>query len=229
MGDMPLMTSNGTFIVNGTERVIVSPDAPLAGRVLRPRQGQEPFVGQAAVRRPDHPVSRLLARHRVRRQGHRLCAHRPPPQDAGDVAAVRARHGRRGNLSPSTRPIDRFARRRELAHAVRRRAPEGREGRRSTSTPIRRSGRRAGQKLTARSARQLAEKGVKALRVADEDLFWASICGGRSRRSEHRRNLRRSGRRDHRKDAAGAARARLRRTADPRHRPHQRRPTSATR
>ena len=24
MGDMPLMTSNGTFIVNGTERVIVS-------------------------------------------------------------------------------------------------------------------------------------------------------------------------------------------------------------
>lgn len=24
MGDMPLMTANGTFIVNGTERVIVS-------------------------------------------------------------------------------------------------------------------------------------------------------------------------------------------------------------
>ena len=30
MGDMPLMTTNGTFVVNGTERVIVSPDAPLA-------------------------------------------------------------------------------------------------------------------------------------------------------------------------------------------------------
>ena len=30
MGDMPLMTPNGTFIVNGTERVIVIPDAPLA-------------------------------------------------------------------------------------------------------------------------------------------------------------------------------------------------------
>ena len=44
MGDMPLMTDNGTFIVNGTERVIVSPDAPLAGRVLRPRQGQDPLA-----------------------------------------------------------------------------------------------------------------------------------------------------------------------------------------
>ncbi len=44
MGDMPLMTDNGTFIINGTERVIVSPDAPLARRVLRPRQGQDAFV-----------------------------------------------------------------------------------------------------------------------------------------------------------------------------------------
>ncbi len=73
------------------------PDAPLARRVLRPRQGQEPFLGQAAVRRPHHPLSRLLARHRVRRQGHRACAHRPPPQDSGDVAAVRARPRRRGD------------------------------------------------------------------------------------------------------------------------------------
>jgi DNA-directed RNA polymerase subunit beta len=35
MGDMPLMTMNGTFIVNGTERVIVS-QMHRAGRVLRP-------------------------------------------------------------------------------------------------------------------------------------------------------------------------------------------------
>ncbi len=38
------MTENGTFIINGTERVVVSPAAPLAGRVLRPRQGQEPLA-----------------------------------------------------------------------------------------------------------------------------------------------------------------------------------------
>ena len=72
-------------------------DAPLAGRVLRPRQGQEPFVGQAAVRRAHHSLSRLVARHRVRRQGHRPCAHRPAPQDSGVVADVRARPRRRGN------------------------------------------------------------------------------------------------------------------------------------
>ena len=72
-------------------------DAPLARRVLRSRQGQDPFVGQAPVRRPHHSVSRLLARHRVRRQGHRPCAHRPAPEDSGDVAALCARHGRRGD------------------------------------------------------------------------------------------------------------------------------------
>jgi len=36
MGDMPLMTANGTFIINGTERVIRQPDAPQPGRLLRP-------------------------------------------------------------------------------------------------------------------------------------------------------------------------------------------------
>jgi DNA-directed RNA polymerase subunit beta len=71
MGDMPLMTDNGTFIVERHRARHRLADAPIAGRVLRPRQGQDPFVGQAAVRRPHHPVSRLLARHRVRRQGHR--------------------------------------------------------------------------------------------------------------------------------------------------------------
>ena len=44
-------------------------DAPLARRVLRPRQGQDPFLGQISVRRARHPLSRLLARFRIRRQG----------------------------------------------------------------------------------------------------------------------------------------------------------------
>ena len=93
MGDMPLMTPNGTFIVNGTERVIVSPDAPLARRLLRPRPRQDPLVGQAALHLPRHPLPRLVARLRVRRQGHRLRPHRPPPEAAGDDAALCARHG----------------------------------------------------------------------------------------------------------------------------------------
>ena len=70
------------------------PDAPLAGRLLRPRQGQDPQLGQVPVRRPHHPLSRLVARLRVRRQGPDPCPHRPPPQDPGDDAAARARQRR---------------------------------------------------------------------------------------------------------------------------------------
>ena len=50
-GDIPLMTDNGTFIINGTERVIVVAAAPLAGRVL-------PLRRQDALHRADHPVPR---------------------------------------------------------------------------------------------------------------------------------------------------------------------------
>jgi DNA-directed RNA polymerase subunit beta len=90
MGDMPLMTDNGTFIVNGTERVIVSrctARRACSSTTTRAR----PTLGQAPVRRPHHPLSRLLARLRVRRQGHRLRPHRPQAQAAGHVAAARAR------------------------------------------------------------------------------------------------------------------------------------------
>ena len=69
-------------------------DAPLAGRVLRPRQGQDAFLGQVSVRGARDPLSRLVARLRVRRQGSRLCAHRPPPQAAGHDAADGARQRR---------------------------------------------------------------------------------------------------------------------------------------
>ena len=79
-------------------------DASFARRVLRSRQGQDPFVRQAAVCRARHSLSRLLARHRIRRQGHRVRAHRPPPQDSGDVADVRARSRRRDHpVARSTR------------------------------------------------------------------------------------------------------------------------------
>ena len=49
MGEIPLMTENGTFIVNGTERVIVSQLHRSPGRVLRPRPRQDAQLGQAAV------------------------------------------------------------------------------------------------------------------------------------------------------------------------------------
>ena len=87
--------------------------APLARRLLRPRQGQDAFLGQAAVFGPRDSVPRFLAGLRVRSQGLRLRAHRPPPQAPGDGAAARPRLHRRGNAgacsstpTPSTLPKD---------------------------------------------------------------------------------------------------------------------------
>ena len=81
MGDMPLMTANGTFVVNGTERVIVS----------QMHRSPGVFFEQVSFCRPRHSLSRFLARLRVRRQGHRLCAYRSPPQAACDDFPVGAR------------------------------------------------------------------------------------------------------------------------------------------
>ena len=45
------------------------PDAPLAGRLLRSRQGQDHSSGKYLFAARDHPLPRLVARLRVRRQG----------------------------------------------------------------------------------------------------------------------------------------------------------------
>ena len=102
MGDMPLMTRNGTFIINGTERVIVSQMHRSPGVFFDHDKGKTHSSGKYLFAARDHPVSRLVARFRVRRQGPRLCAHRPAPQIAGDDAALGARRRRdRGEARPS--------------------------------------------------------------------------------------------------------------------------------
>ena len=42
MGDFPMMTETGTFIVNGTERVVVSTAGPQPRRDLRARRALPP-------------------------------------------------------------------------------------------------------------------------------------------------------------------------------------------
>ena len=59
MGDMPLMTGNGTFIINGTERVIVSQMHRSPGVFFDHDRGKTHASGQVPVRRAGHPVSRL--------------------------------------------------------------------------------------------------------------------------------------------------------------------------
>ena len=51
MGEIPLMTTTGSFIINGTERVIVVAAAPLARRVLRARPRQDAFLAASCCSR----------------------------------------------------------------------------------------------------------------------------------------------------------------------------------
>ena len=76
------------------------PAAPVAGRLL-------PLGGQDALHRPDHPVSRIVGRVRVRREEPALRAHRPQAQVPGDGVPARARPARRRRNHPrrSTRWI----------------------------------------------------------------------------------------------------------------------------
>ena len=102
MGDMPLMTIERHLRHQRHRARHRLPDAPLAGRVLRSRPRAHARLRQAAVCRAHHSLPRLLARLRVRRQGRRLRAHRPPAQAAGDDAALRARPQRRGDPAASS-------------------------------------------------------------------------------------------------------------------------------
>ena len=81
-GDIPLMTESGTFIVNGSERVIVSQLHRSPGVFFDHDKRKDPLVGQAAVLGPGHPLPRLVARLRVRSQGPAVRPHRPAPQAA---------------------------------------------------------------------------------------------------------------------------------------------------
>ena len=83
-GEIPLMTENGTFIINGTERVIVSPVAPFARRVLRARAGAGLFPRQ------DHSLSRKLGGVRIRQQEPAVCPHRPQAQVLRHRVSARA-------------------------------------------------------------------------------------------------------------------------------------------
>ena len=97
MGDMPLMTrtapsSSTAPSASSSARCTARRACCSTMTAARPtRQRQVP------VRRARHPVSRQLARLRVRRQGHRQRPHRPQAQAAGHRAALCARHDERGD------------------------------------------------------------------------------------------------------------------------------------
>lgn len=172
MGDMPLMTDNGTFIVNGTERVIVS------------QMHRSPGVFFDHDKGKSHSSGKLLFASRViPYRGSWLDIE----FDAKDV--IFARIDRRRKLPVTTLLMALGMDSEDILSTFYNKLTFIRDGEnwRIPFSAERFRGMKAtadivdadsgeviveaGRKMTARQARQLAEKGVKAIRATEEDLL----------------------------------------------------------
>jgi DNA-directed RNA polymerase subunit beta len=172
MGDMPLMTDNGTFIVNGTERVIVSQMHRSPGVFFDHDKGKSHSSGKL-----------LFAARIIPYRGSWLDIE----FDAKDI--VYARIDRRRKLPVSSLLMalgmdseeilatfyDRFNYVRAKDHWRIPYSAERFKGYKATTDLIDADTGEvvleSGKKLTIRQAKQLAEKGLKAIRASEEDLF----------------------------------------------------------
>ncbi|MEM8839852.1 MAG: DNA-directed RNA polymerase subunit beta, partial [Pseudomonadota bacterium] len=177
MGDMPLMTGNGTFIVNGTERVIVS------------QMHRSPGVFFDHDKGKTHSSGKLLFASRIiPYRGSWLDIE----FDAKDI--IHARIDRRRKLPVTTLlyalGFDPESVLSEYYNSVTyTRSGEGWrvpfdgnqfKGQKASVDLIdAESGEvvvEAGKKITARTVKQLDEKGVKALQIENEDIIGRYVC-----------------------------------------------------
>jgi DNA-directed RNA polymerase subunit beta len=172
MGEMPLMTMNGTFVVNGTERVIVSQMHRSPGVFFDHDKGKTHSSGKL-----------LFAARIIPYRGSWLDIE----FDAKDI--VHARIDRRRKIPITSLMFALGMDAEEILNTFYNKITYERveDGWRFPFVAERMRGFKAasdlvdadtgkviieaGQKLTARGARQLAEKGVKALKVGDQDLY----------------------------------------------------------
>ncbi len=177
MGDMPLMTPNGTFIVNGTERVIVSQMHRSPGVFFDHDKGKSHSSGKL-----------LFAARIIPYRGSWLDIE----FDAKDI--VYARIDRRRKIPVTSLLFALGLDGEEILKTFYRTITYTRmnDGWRVPYDPERTKGLKAsvdlidadtgevaieaGRKLTVRSARQLSEKGLKALLAADSDLYGQYIA-----------------------------------------------------
>ncbi|MCW5696496.1 MAG: DNA-directed RNA polymerase subunit beta [Bauldia sp.] len=178
MGEMPLMTMNGTFIVNGTERVIVSQMHRSPGVFFDHDKGKSHSSGKL-----------LFAARIIPYRGSWLDIE----FDAKDI--VYARIDRRRKIPVTSllfalgmdgeEILDTFFK--KVAYQKTDGGwrlpfdPQRLRGMKAASDLIDAdSGEvvvEAGKKLTVRGARQLAEKGLKALKVVDDELYGHYLAG----------------------------------------------------
>src|SRR5277367_3425810 len=172
MGDIPLMTNNGTFIVNGTERVIVSQMHRSPGVFFDHDKGKTHSSGKL-----------LFAARIIPYRGSWLDIE----FDAKDI--VYARVDRRRKIPVTSLLYALGLNGEEILNTFYKQVAYKRtkEGWRVPFDANRLRGYKAmkdlvdadtgkvileeGKKLTVRSARQLAEKGLKALRMTDPELI----------------------------------------------------------
>ncbi len=177
MGDMPLMTMNGTFIVNGTERVIVS------------QMHRSPGVFFDHDKGKSHSSGKLLFAARViPYRGSWLDIE----FDSKDI--VHARIDRRRKLPVTSLLMALGMDGEEILSTFYNKLTYSRHGdhwrvpfaverfkslKATTDLVDADSGEvvvEAGKKITARQARQLADKGLKAIRVTEDDLFGSYLA-----------------------------------------------------
>jgi DNA-directed RNA polymerase subunit beta len=171
MGDIPLMTMNGTFVVNGTERVIVSQMHRSPGVFFDHDKGKTHSSGKL-----------LFAARIIPYRGSWLDIE----FDAKDI--VHARIDRRRKIPVTSLMFALGMDGEEILNTFYKQVhyKRAKDGWRVPFDANRFRGYKAindlvdadtgkvvleaGKKLTVRQARQLAEKGLKALRMADEEL-----------------------------------------------------------
>ena len=172
MGDIPLMTNNGTFIVNGTERVIVSQMHRSPGVFFDHDKGKTHSSGKL-----------LFAARIIPYRGSWLDIE----FDAKDI--VHARIDRRRKIPVTSLLFALGMDGEEILNTFYKQVhyKRAKDGWRVPFDANRLRGYKAvndlvdadtgkvvveaGKKLTVRQARQLAEKGLKALRMSDEELI----------------------------------------------------------
>ena len=176
-GDIPLMTMNGTFIVNGTERVIVSQMHRSPGVFFDHDKGKTHSSGKL-----------LFAARIIPYRGSWLDIE----FDAKDI--VYARIDRRRKIPVTSLLYALGLDNEEILSTFYEKVPYERAkgGWRMPFDPKRMKGYKAvadlidadtgevvleaGKKLTVRAARQLAEKGLKALKISDEEMVGQYIA-----------------------------------------------------
>ena len=161
------LTPLGTFVINGAERVVVSPAAPLAGRGVR---GEHPPQRPAAVLGADHSVPRVVGRVHDRHSRRDLRPYRQEEEVPGHGAAarLRLRHQRRHpeavlrRRRNSTSPASSKAARRTprgRRHPAGRRRPESGETRRASRSA------RVGDELTLEQLNAMRHAGIAKVTV----------------------------------------------------------------